>query len=140
MAKLSKLNQRIANIFGTEQIPSVSEETLEIYLDYLKQHLVFPCEFTGIEDFPWEEFYILGPGSKQEHEQLRKERPSYLDTYTLITFEEDESSSQDLLVHVERISDNKQFVLPLSDLKSTDKRSSNYQILHDFSVWIVNHQ
>ncbi len=42
MAKLSELNQRIANIFGKEQIPSVSEETLEIYLNYLKQHLAFP--------------------------------------------------------------------------------------------------
>ena len=140
MAKLSELNQRIANIFGKEQIPSVSEETLEIYLNYLKQHLAFPCDLTGIEDFPWEEFYILGPGSKQEHEQLRKERPSYLDTFTLITFEEDESSSQDLLVQVKRISDNKQFVLPLSDLKSTDRRSKNYQMLDDFSVWVVNYQ
>ncbi len=140
MPKLSKLNQRIADVFDKEQVPSVSEETLAVYLDYLKQHLAFPCQLTGIEDFPWEEFYILGPGSKTEHKQLRKEKPSYLDTYMLIKFEEDENTSQDLLVHVKRVSDNKQFVLPLSDLKATDKQSNNYQLLYVFSVWIVNYQ
>ncbi len=140
MPKLSKLNQRIADVFDKEQVPSVSEKTLAIYLNYLKQHLELPCQLTGVEDFPWEEFYILGPGSKTEHKQLRKEKPSYLDTYTLMRFEKKTNMSRDLLVKVKRVSDNKQFVLPLSDLKSTDKPSNNSQLLYVFSVWIVNHQ
>ncbi len=140
MPKLSKLNQRIADVFDKEQVPSVSEKTLAIYLNYLKQHLELPCQLTGVEDFPWEEFYILGPGSKTEHKQLRKEKPSYLDTYTLMRFEKKTNMSRDLLVKVKRVSDNKQFVLPSSDLKSTDKQSNNYQLLYVFSVWIVNYQ
>jgi len=42
------------------------------------------------------------------------------------------------LVDVERLSDKKNFILPLADLKSTDTASKNYQLLDDFSVWLVN--
>jgi len=34
---------------------------------------------TGIEDFDWEEFYVLGPGSKKNMKGLRKR-----DHHTLI--------------------------------------------------------
>ena len=52
MSKFDKLRQRLADIFGSEDVPAVKTETLERYLDYLKQHLEFPCQLTGIEDFP----------------------------------------------------------------------------------------
>src|SRR5438270_6657736 len=42
-------DQRLADIFGTQTVPKVTEETLVIYLDYLKQHLECPCQLTGIE-------------------------------------------------------------------------------------------
>ena len=63
MTKLDKLRQRIASIFEMKDVPSVDIETLERYLDYLKKHLELPCQLTGIEDFPWEEFYVIGPGN-----------------------------------------------------------------------------
>jgi hypothetical protein len=59
MPKLDKQDQRIANIFGTKDVPDVTDETLEMYLDYLKQNLEMPCLVTGIEDmgcFAWEEY------------------------------------------------------------------------------------
>ena len=62
-------DRRIADIFGTKEVPDVTTETLERYLAYLKQHLTFPCQLTGIEDlgcFSWEEYYTFGPGSKKE--------------------------------------------------------------------------
>ncbi len=34
--------KRIAVIFSTQEIPKVNEDTLAIYLDYLKQHLDMP--------------------------------------------------------------------------------------------------
>ena len=40
-----------------------------------KKNLQFPLEVTGIEDFDWEEFYILGPGEKKEYERLKKHNP-----------------------------------------------------------------
>jgi hypothetical protein len=84
--KLDKQDQRIANIFGTKNVPDVDTETLERYLDHLKQHLEFPCQLTGIEDFDWEEYYVIGPGSKGEHARLRKTRPSYMDIYELLCY------------------------------------------------------
>ena len=76
MAKLDKQDQRIANIFGIQDVPEVDTETLEPSLDHLKQHLALPCQLTGIDDFDWEEYYVIGPGSKAEHERLRRTRPS----------------------------------------------------------------
>ena len=42
-------DRRIADVFGTQTVPKVTEETLAIYLAYLKQHLEVPCHLTGIE-------------------------------------------------------------------------------------------
>ena len=55
MPKLDNQDQRIATIFGTQDVPEVNTETLEHYLDHLRQHLALPCQLTGIEDFDWEE-------------------------------------------------------------------------------------
>lgn len=137
MSKFDKQRQRLADIFGTEGVPSVQTETLERYLDHLKQNLEFSCQLTGIEDFPWEEFYVIGPGSKEEHEQLRKTKPSYMDTYELLSFDGVKSRAG-IFVNVQRMSDKKHFVLPLADLKATNKKSRNYELLDDFSAWFVN--
>jgi hypothetical protein len=32
----------------------------------------------------------------------------------------------------------KRFVLPLVDLKASDPQSPNYQLLHDYTVWVKN--
>jgi len=45
-----------------------------------------------------------------------------------------------IFVYVQRISDKKKFVLPLADLKATDRKSKNYQLLDDYSVWFVNNR
>ena len=68
--------KRIASIFGTDEVPEVRDETLKIYLNYIKDNIDTTCEVTGIEDFEWEEYYIIGPGSKREHEKLRKIKQS----------------------------------------------------------------
>jgi hypothetical protein len=107
MAKLDKQDQHIADIFGTPDVPEVDTETLERYLAHLKQHLALPCQLTGIEDFDWEEYYVIGPGSKAEHERLRKTRPSSMDTYDLVSFEDDVDPDDGMMVHVRRVSDKK---------------------------------
>ncbi len=45
-----------------------------------------------------------------------------------------------IFVNVQRVSDKKKFVLPLADLKSTGRKSGNYQLLDDYSVWFVNNR
>ena len=131
-------DERIASIFDMDEIPEVSDETLRTYLQYIKDNIDTACEITGIEDFEWEEYYIIGPGSKKEHEKLRKTRPSYMDRYKIIAFENEPDEDYGILVNLRRISDGKKFTLPLADLKATDKKNPSYQILDDYSVWFVN--
>ena len=130
--------KRIASIFGTDEVPKVSEETLGIYLRYINNNIDTTCEITGIEDFKWEEYYIIGPGSKREHEKLRKTRPSFMDTYKFIGIDDEPDEHYGILINLKRISDRKKFTLPLADLEVTDKNNNSYQILDDFSVWFVN--
>src|SRR5436305_10759465 len=82
---------RIADIFGTPTDPKVTEETLAIYLDYLKQHLEVPCQLTGIESrgcFAWEASYIFGRRRPKEYAQSKKQQPSYTDIYAWLNFED----------------------------------------------------
>jgi hypothetical protein len=129
---------RIEQILGEDYL-NVSDESLEMYRSYLQKNIVIPCELTGIEDFRWEEFYILGLGDKKEYEELKKTRPSYQDVYTFISFDDQIEDVYGLMVKVKRISDRKHFVLPLADLKETDKKSPNYRLIDDYAVWHVNY-
>src|SRR5436189_2338307 len=116
-ATLERNNQdkRLADIFGTQTVPKVTEETLAIYLDYLKQHLEVPCQLTGIESlgcFAWEASYIFGRKRPKEYAQRKKKEPSYTDIYTFLSVEEEYDSSDGLAGKVKRMSNNKRIVLP----------------------------
>jgi len=134
MDKFEKQEKRITAILGTKKL-DVTRKTLSTYLKYLKNHVEIPCQLTGIEDFEWEEAYIFGFGSKREYQELKKTQPPYTDKFNLIDFIDDIDDEYDgIFVNVQCLSDEKQFVLPLADLKSTDKKSKNYQLLDDYSV------
>jgi hypothetical protein len=134
-------NKRIADLFGTQTVPKVTEEMLAIYLDYLKQHLEVPCQLTGIESlgcFAWEASYIFGRKRPKEYAQRKQHQPSYTDTYAFLNFENAYDPYEGLAVKVKRVSDSKRFVLPLANLKATEKPSTNDQLLDDYVVWFVN--
>jgi hypothetical protein len=134
-------DQRLADIFGTPTVPKVTEETLAIYLDYLKQHLEVPCQLTGIESlgcFAWEASYIFGRRRPKEYAQRKKKEPSYTDIYTFLSFADAYDPYDGLAVKVKRVPDSKRFVLPLVHLKATEKPSNNAQLLDDYVVWFVN--
>lgn len=140
---LDAQEERIKTIVGGDD-GSVSDKTIQIFCEYLKAHLKLPCEVTGIEDFRWEEPYVLGGWSKREYEQLKKTQPSFRDRYQLLAIKTDRLSEwalaagQDLTAHVHRVGDDKEFYLGLSELRATDKKSTNYQLLDDYAVWFVN--
>lgn len=143
MPKLDEQDQRIADILGTKEVPEVTDETLEIYLDYLKQHLEIPCQVTGIEDmgcFAWEEYYTFGPGNEREYEKLKKKRASFRDTFELMSFDDDYDEDYGIVVNVRRLSDKKNFALTLSDLEATDEKSKNHELLDDYVTWFVNYR
>lgn len=137
--------QRIDAIVGDSPKRGM-DAAVQVYCDYLQKSLVLPCEVTGCEDFNWEEFYVIGPGNQFEYAQLRREQPSYRDRYQLLAIEYGPISEwmlfagEDIAAHVRRISDGKEFVLGLSELKAVDKRSPNAQLLNDFGVFLVNNR
>lgn len=132
--------KRISKIFlGKTDDLSKRIETIEIYKEYLNQNLSFPIELTGIEDFNWEEFYILGPGDEDEWEKLKETNPSFTDTYNLLSFDDYLDKYGGIIANVIRVDDKKIFQLPLCELMSTNIKSKNYQLLDDYSVWIYNY-
>ena len=138
-------DKRIASILG--EIEDLKfDETIDIFCEHLKTNLSLPCKVTGIEDFRWEEFYVLGPGDREEYDHLKKTQPSYTDRYELLGIDRKSKSEwmlcweDDIGANVRRISDGKEFLLGLSELEATDKKSKNYELLDDYSVWFVNNR
>ena len=129
---------RIIKILGTEEVPEVSEENLLKYRKYLLQHIDRKAILTGREDFPWEEIYIFGPGSRAEYEKLKKSHPSYNDEYELMDILENEIEENDLIVKVKRLSDGRVFEIGLSWLTTEKNKGNDYQLLDDFATWVVN--
>jgi len=139
MSEIADQDKRVSAIFGGK-IPDVTDESLETYLGYLKEHLALPCQMTGIEDFGWEEYYVFGPGDQKEYENLKKTKPSYRDKFNLVSFEDETDEGAGILVEVRRISDRRKFTIPLAELETTERKSQNYQLLDDYSVWFVNNR
>ena len=138
-------DKRIAAILGEDEDIDFNKG-IKIFYEYLKSNLQLPCKVTGIEDFRWEEIYVFGPGDEEEYDHLKKTQPSYTDQYELLGIDCEAKSGwmlcwgEDIGADVHRISDGKKFLLGLSELKAIDKKSKNYQLLDDYSVWFVNNR
>jgi len=134
---MDEQENRIIEILGEEC--EKNDNNFLKYYNYLKENISIPCVLTGIEDFPWEEKYVLGGWDQNEYEKLKKDNPSYTDEFELIELLEPARGEDDLFINAKRLSDKKVFELELSWLKCTDSKSNNYKLLHDFSVWQVNY-
>ena len=138
MSKITDQERRIQTILGDREDLDF-QEGIGVFYEYLKTHLQLPCEVTGIEDFQWEERYVIGGWDESEYEALKKTQPSYRDRYELLSIEQGPISAwmlipgEDLAAHVRRKSDGKKFCLGLSELRATDKESPNRQLLADFA-------
>ena len=93
-----------------------------------------------MQDFSWEEPYLLGGWDQKEYEELKKTRPSYTDKFELLNLEEDYSDEYGIFVKVKRLSDKKKFSLPLWDLEVVDKKNPNYLLVSDYSSWMTNNR
>lgn len=148
MAQVDAQDTRIADILGDMlgNIEYTFEDCVTKFYEHLTNSLQLPCDVTGTEDFRWEEFYVFGPGDRNEHEKLRRKQPSYEDIFELLAIERDVCSEwmmfygEDLAAHVRRQSDGKEFYLGLAEIETVDKKSLNYQLIDDYAVWFVNNR
>jgi hypothetical protein len=127
MSQRDDQDQRIEAIIGhNDQLGF--DQAVTRFFEYLKTELQFPCDVTGIEDFRWEEIYVLGPGDPEEYEELKKSQPSYRDHYELLRIERGVTSQwmlfggEDIAAHVRRKSDGNTFCLGLSELQAVERR------------------
>ncbi|MFM9066897.1 MAG: hypothetical protein ACKOUR_06170 [Planctomycetota bacterium] len=65
MSPLDPQKARILEITGDENQVTFAEAR-EKFFTHLKRCLEFPCLVTGIEDFRWEERYVIGNGDREE--------------------------------------------------------------------------
>ncbi len=131
--------KRIKEILNSQET-FVTETNLQKYYNYLKDNLQISCVLTGMEDFEWEEPYLIGDWSKAEYEKKKLIKPSYTDHFELVDFISKIDNWKGIIVKVKRFSDDKVFELPLWDLKIIDKNSSDYLLVSDYSSWMTNYQ
>jgi len=135
---IDKWKERIASILGDDD--EKSAKNFSRWKKYLDVHLDYPVRVTGTEDFPWEEKYVLGGRNKKEYEELKKDNPSYTDTYALYEIDDEEADeSEDLEAKVKREGDGKLFDVGLSWLRACDTDSAEGILLDDYSVWECNY-
>jgi hypothetical protein len=144
--KMEPQDARIKEILQGDPDEVEFDEGLRRFYEHLRKNLQLPCEVTGIEDFEWEEFYVIGPGDKEEYRQLKKTQPSFKDLYDLLAIDLDADSEwmlylgEDLGARVRRRSDRKVFCLGLAELKATERKSKNFELLDDYAVWFANYR
>ena len=145
MTEFDAQQARIDAIFGSDE-ELTFEAAIERFYQHLQQSLKLPCDVTGIEDFRWEEYYVLGPGAPAEYEKLSKTQPSYQDIFELLSIEKEVFSewmmfdSEDLAARVRRQSDGVEFYLGLAEIEAVGRGTGNYQLLDDYSVRFVNNR
>ncbi len=145
MTQLDEQDARIEAIVGEDEELSF-DDCIDKFFEHLTTSLQLPGDVTGIDDFRWEGFYVVGPGDPDEHERLRKNQPSFEDTFELVAIDAEVYSEwmrfhgEDLAGQVRRKSDGKEFCLGLAEIEAVDKESQNHQLLNDYAVWFVNNR
>ncbi|TWU07948.1 hypothetical protein [Stieleria varia] len=145
MTNHDEQDTRISDIVG-DDAETTFDDCRDKFCDHLERTLQLPFDVTGIEDFRWEEYYVIGPGDPEEHERLRKNRPSFEDIFELLAIERGVYSEwmmchdEDVAGRVRRKADGKEFHLGLSEIEAVDKKSKNYQLLNDYAVWFANNR
>jgi hypothetical protein len=129
-------DKRIHQILGEDRYRN--GDNAERYRAYLLEHLSFPIQVTGLEDFPWEEPYVLGVWDRAEYEELKKVRPSYTDTFDLNGLEPPDDRD-DITAHIRRVSDGQRFEIGLSWLKAQNPKDPFAQLLEDYGIWHTNY-
>jgi len=135
---LEAFEAQIREVLGS-QVSASPKKQLNCYLNYLKRHVENPCHLTGVDEFEWEEKYLFGSGSRSQYEKLKKHNPSHSDIFLLVRFSNKFDLEDGIKVEVQRLSDGKNFTLPLVELEGTEPDSSNYQLLEDYSLWFLNY-
>ena len=130
--------QKLEEVLGTT-IFKVNQTNLKKYLKYLKKNLAIPCLVTGVEEFEWEEYYTVGPGSQKEYQKLKKTQPSYTDEFNILKLDNKLDVRDGILAVLERTTDNLKFTLPLAKLEGVAEDSVDAKLLQYYGIWFFTY-
>lgn len=130
--------EKLEEVLGTTTF-KVNQTNLKKYLKYLKQNLAIPCLVTGVEEFEWEEYYTVGPGSQKEYQKLKKTQPSYTDEFNILKLDNKLDVEHGILAVLERTTDNLKFTLPLAELEGVAEDSVDAKLLQYYGIWFFTY-
>ena len=130
--------EKLEEVLGTTTF-KVNQTNLKKYLKYLKQNLAMPCLVTGVEEFEWEEYYTVGPGSQKEYQKLKKTQPSYTDEFNILKLDNKLDVRDGILAVLERTTDNLKFTLPLAELEGVVEDSVDAKLLQYYGIWFFTY-
>lgn len=123
-----------------DDIPSVNDETLRIYYEYLCKNLPRRILLTGRESvgyFSWEEKYEWGMGSASDYKKMRSEKGSSEEEYVLLGLS-GFNVTEGVIANVFRKKDRKNFKIPLEDLEPVVQTSNGSELVEDYGMWFCN--
>ena len=130
--------EKLEEVLGTTTF-KVNQTNLKKYMKYLKQNLAIPCLVTGVEEFEWEEYYTVGPGSQKEYQKLKKTQPSYTDEFNILKLDNKLDVRDGILAVLERTTDNLKFTLPLAELEGVVEDSVDAKLLQYYGIWFFTY-
>lgn len=104
----------IQKIFGTQEIPGITAQNLEIIRNYLSSNLEHPCYlFIADEDGAGFEALLVEDCLQEVDE------------------------SEGVYIQVKRTSDHKQYILPLVQMECPAEDEANHQLVDAYCSWFL---
>ena len=125
--------ERIKGVLGKD-CSRTPHNTLR-FLKFLQRNIKSSCMMTGIEAFEWERAYLTEGWGGTDYEEMKAQRPSFVDQFELQALSAPEPGGDDIVARVMRVSDRKAFKIGLSLLEGMDFNDESFQFIDDYGAW-----
>lgn len=134
---MKKIHEKHLKAALGEDVRRSAHNTLK-WLNYIQNQVTLPSKVSGIEEFSWEEPYIMGGWDPKEYEELKKTNPSYSDMYDLVKVYLPEGNDT-LIAEIVRISDQSKFHMRLCFLEGCSGDKGVDSIIDTYAYWHYNY-
>lgn len=129
--------ERIKGVLGKD-CKRTPQNTLR-FLQFLQKNVKALCLLTGTEEFEWERAYLAEGWGNTEYEEMKAQRPSFVDQFELQALMAPDADGDDIVACVKRVADQKEFKLGLSLLEGIDFNNESFQFIDDYVAWYKHH-
>lgn len=108
------LKQRLRQVFGDREPPGASRDSLAVYREHLRERLEHPCFL-----------------------HLVHEDGASFEALQLVDLIEEIDAEQGLLARVKRVSDDREFQLPLAHTECPPEDAANHEPIETYCQWFL---